>query len=72
MPSPQLIVPEKSLVGAAVLASLNVALSVAGVVPSTPPATVVVPAVSGASTTVVVPVSVAVLPPSSLIVTVGA
>ena len=50
---PRSIVPEKSLVGAAVLASLNVAVSVAGVTPSTPPLTVTVPAVSGASATVV-------------------
>ena len=53
-PSPQAIVPEKSLAVAPVLASLKAALSVAAVVPSTPPATVAVPAVSGASTTVVV------------------
>ena len=69
LPSPQLIVPEKSVVGAPVLASLKVAESVVGVTPSTPPLTVTVPAVSGASATVVVPVSVVWLPPSSLIVT---
>ena len=52
VPSPQLIVPEKSLVGAPVLASVKAALSVAAVAPSTPPVSVAVPAVSAASATV--------------------
>ena len=69
LPSPQLMVPEKSLVGAAVLASVKVALRLVGVTPSTPPPALTVPAVSGASATVVVPLSVVVLPPASLIVT---
>src|SRR6201998_274253 len=50
VPSPQAIVPEKSLAVAPALASVNIALSVAAVTPSTPPVTVAVPAVSGAST----------------------
>ena len=70
LPSPQLIVPEKSVFGAPVLASLNVAESVVGVTPSTPPPAVTVPAVKGASVTVVDPVSIVWLPPTSLIVTV--
>ena len=74
VPSPQSIVPEKSVFGALVLASLNVAESVVGVTPSTPPAlSVTVPAVKGASAIVALSddVAVAVLPPSSTIVTIG-
>ena len=71
-PSPQLIVPEKSLAVAPRLASLKVArqrrrrdpLDATGHASRSP-------AVSAASATVVVPVSVAVLAPSSLIVTTG-
>ena len=51
LPSPQLMVPEKSLVGAFVLASLKVAVRLVGVTPSTPPLALIVPAVSGASAT---------------------
>ncbi len=68
--SPQLIVPEKSLVGAAVLASLKVALKLVAVSPSTPPVAVTVPAARAASETLVVPLSVVLLPPTSLIATV--
>ncbi len=68
--SPQLIVPEKSLVGAAVLASLKVAVRLLGFAPSTPPVALTVPAVRAASATVVEPLSVVVLPPTSLTTTV--
>ena len=37
LPSPQLMVPEKSLVGAFALASVKVAVRLVGVVYSTPP-----------------------------------
>ncbi len=49
--SPQLIVPEKSLVGAAWLASVKVALKLVAVSPSTPPVAVTVPCVRAASPT---------------------
>ncbi len=69
--SPQLIVPEKSLVGAARVAVGEGGCEAARrLAPSTPPVAVTVPAVRAASATVVEPVSVVLLPPTSLTTTV--
>ena len=70
VPSPQLIVPEKLLAGAAALASVKVALRLVELPPSTPPCALTVPAVWRASATVVEPVSVVLPPPVSLMTTV--
>src|SRR5262245_64181337 len=51
LPSPQLIVPEKSLVEASGVASVKVAVSLVGVVPATPPLALTVPGVNAASRT---------------------
>ena len=60
VPSPQLMVPEKSPVAAAVLASVKVALRLADVPPSMSPLALTVPAVRAASATLMVALVVAV------------
>ena len=62
VPSPQLIVPAKSVGPASVLRSVKVALSAVAVMPATPPLSVVVPENRSTSETVAVPVSVVVAP----------
>jgi hypothetical protein len=51
VPSPQAIVPEKSMVGAFLLASMKLALRLVAVVYSMPPLALTVPAVKAASAT---------------------
>ena len=70
-PSPQLIVPEKSLGVAPALASVNVVVRLVAVTPSTPPAAVTVPADSAASATVTLKVLEADRPAWSTTVTVA-